>query len=289
MQEFLFAAPGALGPTIVAAVLGLLLGSFLNVVIYRMPKMMEREFENACAENCGKEPVHTDTFTLSTPRSACPCCGHKIAWYENIPVISYLFLGGKCKGCKAHISLRYPAIELLAGGLSALMIWHFGSGWAGMGAMAFGLLIIAMTFIDLDTMYLPDDLTYSLLWLGLLVNLTGAFASLRDAVIGAVAGYMTLWCVNELYKLVRKRDGMGGGDLKLLGALGAWMGWQMLPAIILLSSVVGALVGIAMIVFKNHGREQPIPFGPYLTGAGLLGLLYGPEITVLMQAFVHPR
>ncbi len=289
MQEFLFAAPGSLEPAIIAAVLGLLMGSFLNVVIYRLPKMMEREFENACAEHCGKEAIHTDTFTLSAPRSACPCCGHKIAWYENIPVISYLVLRGKCSGCKTPISLRYPAIEVLAGALSALMIWKFGSGWAGMAAMGFGLLIIAMTFIDLDTMYLPDDLTYMLLWLGLLINLDGSFAPLQDAVIGAVAGYMALWSVNALYKLFRKRDGMGGGDLKLLAALGAWMGWQMLPAIILLSSFVGALVGIAMIVFKNHGREQPIPFGPYLTGAGLLALLYGPQITALMQNFLNPQ
>ena len=288
MEELIFAAPGALGPTILAAVLGLLLGSFLNVVIYRLPKMMEREFENACAENCGQPLKHSDTFTLSVPRSACPCCGHQIAWYENIPVLSYLALRGKCSGCKAKISLRYPAIELLAGALSALMIWKFGSGWAGMAAMAFVLLLIAMTFIDLDTMYLPDDLTYSLLWLGLLINLQGHFAALPDAVIGAVAGYMVLWSVSALYKLVRKREGMGGGDLKLLAALGAWMGWQMLPAIILLSSVVGALVGIAMIVFKNHGREQPIPFGPYLTGAGLLALLYGPEITIMMQRFMQP-
>ena len=289
MQEFLFAAPGSLEPTIIAAVLGLLLGSFLNVVIYRLPEMMEREFDNACAEHCGKEPVHADTFTLSVPRSACPCCGHKIAWYENIPVISYLVLRGKCSGCKTPISLRYPAIEVLAGALSALMIWKFGSGWAGMAAMAFGLLIIAMTFIDLDTMYLPDDLTYTLLWLGLLINLNGSFAPLQDAVIGAVAGYMALWSVNALYKLVRKREGMGGGDLKLLAALGGWMGWQMLPAIILLSSFVGALVGIAMMVFKNHGREQPIPFGPYLTGAGLLVLLYGPQVRALMQNFLTPQ
>ena len=289
MQELIFAAPGALGPTIAAALFGLLIGSFLNVVIYRLPKMMEREFENACADNCGQPPKHTDTFTLSVPRSACPCCGHQIAWYENIPLVSYLSLRGKCSGCKAPISLRYPAIELLAGALSSVMVWKFGSGWPGLAAMAFGLLIIAMTFIDLDTMYLPDDLTYSLLWLGLLINLNGSFAPLRDAVIGAVAGYLALWSVNALYKLVRKRDGMGGGDLKLLAALGAWMGWQMMPAIILLSSFVGALVGIAMIVFKNHGREQPIPFGPYLTGAGLLALLYGPQITLIVQQFMQPH
>ena len=287
MEALLFAAPSALGPTLAAALLGLLLGSFLNVVIYRMPKMMQREFDNACAENCGKEPVHTDTFTLSVPRSACPCCGHKISALENIPVISYLVLRGKCRGCKAHISLRYPIIEAIAGALSALMIWTFGSGWAGLAAMAFVLLLLAMTFIDLDTMFLPDDLTYPLLWLGLLINLNGTFAPLRDAVIGAVAGYMALWSVNLLYKLVRKRDGMGGGDFKLLAALGAWLGWQMLPVIILLSSVVGALVGIAMIVLGKHGREQPIPFGPYLAGAGLLAMMHGAELAAILQQFLQ--
>jgi leader peptidase (prepilin peptidase)/N-methyltransferase len=288
MEEFLFAAPGALAPTLLAAVLGLLIGSFLNVVIYRLPKMMEREFENACAEHVGKEPVHADTFNLAVPRSACPCCGHQITAWENVPVISYLVLRGKCRGCKAKISARYPIIETLAGALSALMIWQFGSGWAGMAAMVFGLLLIAMTMIDLDTMYLPDDLTYPLLWLGLLINLNGSFAPLADAVIGAVAGYMSLWLVSNLYKLVRGQEGMGGGDLKLLGALGAWMGWQMLPAIILLSSVVGALVGIGMMMFRNLGREQPIPFGPYLAGAGLLALLYGPRISAFTQTFLHP-
>ena len=288
MQELLFAAPASLGPTLVAAILGLLLGSFLNVVIYRMPKMLQREFDNACAENCGKEPVHTDTFNLSVPRSACPCCGHRITALENIPIISYLVLRGKCRGCQAHISLRYPIIEAIAGALSALMIWTFGSGWAGLAAMAFVLLLLAMTFIDLDTMYLPDDLTYPLLWLGLLINLDGTFTPLRDAVIGAIAGYLALWSVNALYKLVRKREGMGGGDLKLLAALGAWMGWHMLPAIILLSSVVGAVVGIGMMVLRNHGREEPIPFGPYLTGAGLLAMLYGPQMTALMQRFLQP-
>ncbi len=288
MESLLFAAPGALGPTLVAAVLGLLIGSFLNVVIYRMPKMMQREFDNACAENCGKEPVHTDTFNLSVPRSACPHCGHKITALENVPIVSYLVLRGKCRGCKAKISARYPAIEALAGGLSALMIWQFGSGWGGMAAMAFALLLIALTFIDLDTQFLPDDLTYPLLWLGLMINLNGTFASLRDAVIGAIAGYLALWSVNALYKLWRKTDGMGGGDFKLLAALGAWMGWQMLPAIIMLSSVVGAVVGIAMIVFGSHGRETRIPFGPYLTGAGLLAMLYGPEVTALLQRFLQP-
>ena len=287
METLLFAAPGTLGAALATGLLGLLIGSFLNVVIYRMPKMMQREFDDACAENCGKEPVHTDTFNLSVPRSACPHCGHKITAMENVPVISYLVLGGKCRGCKAPISLRYPAIELLTGALSAYMVWHFGSGWLGMATVVFGFLIIAMTFIDLDTQFLPDDLTYPLLWLGLLVNINGAIVPLRDAVIGAVAGYLALWSVNALYKLWKKTDGMGNGDFKLLGALGAWMGWTMLPAIILLSSVVGAIIGIGMIVFGNHGRETRIPFGPYLTGAGLIALLYGAEITIMMQRYLH--
>jgi leader peptidase (prepilin peptidase)/N-methyltransferase len=289
MQEFLFAAAGSPGPTLLAAILGLLIGSFLNVVIYRMPKMMQREFDNACAEHVGAAPVHTDVFTLSLPRSACPCCGHKITALENVPIISYLVLRGKCSGCKAPISMRYPAIEALSGALSAVMVWQFGSGWAGMAAMAFVLLLIALTFIDLDTQFLPDDLTLPLLWLGLLVNINGTFASLHDAIIGAVAGFLVLWSINAMFKLIRKVDGMGGGDFKLLGALGAWMGWQMLPAIILLSSVVGSVIGIGMILFGGKGRETRIPFGPYLTGAGFLALLYGPQITVIMQHYLHPQ
>lgn len=287
METLLFAAPGSLMPAIVAGMFGLLIGSFLNVVIYRMPKMMQREFDDACAENCGKEAVHTDTFTLSVPRSACPHCGHKITALENIPVLSYLALKGKCRGCKAPISARYPAIELLSGLLAGYLVWTFGSGWTGLGIVVFGFLLIAMTFIDLDTQFLPDDLTYPLLWLGLLVNLNGAIVPLRDAVIGAVAGYMALWSVNALYKLVRKHDGMGNGDFKLLGALGAWMGWNMLPAIILLSSVVGASIGILMIVLRKQDRETRIPFGPYLTGAGLLAMLYGTHITAMLQDYVQ--
>jgi len=289
MDELFFAAPGSLAPTLAAGLFGLLIGSFLNVVIHRMPIMMQREFDNACAENCGKEPVHTDTYTLATPRSACPHCGHKITALENIPVVSYLVLGGKCKGCKARISPRYPIIELIAGVLAALMVWTFGSGWPGLAAVAFVFLLLAMTFIDLDTQFLPDDLTYPLLWLGLIANLNGAFVPLKDAVIGAVAGYLVLWGVNALFKLLRKMDGMGNGDFKLLAALGAWMGWSMLPAIILLSSMVGAVVGIAMIVLRGHGRETRIPFGPYLTGAGLIALLFGAEINAYMQFLPNPN
>ncbi len=280
METLLFAAPGALLPALAAALFGLMVGSFLNVVIYRMPKMMEREFENACAEHVGKEPVHTDAFTLSVPRSACPCCGHRISALENVPVVSYLVLGGKCKGCKARISPRYPIIELVTAALSGALVWHFGSGWQGLASLPFVWLLVAMTMIDYDTQYLPDDLTYPLLWLGLLVNLDATFVPLRDAVIGAAAGYMALWSVNALYKLVRGHDGMGNGDFKLLGALGAWLGWTQLPAIIMLSSVVGAVVGIALMIAARSGRETKIPFGPYLAGAGLLALFFGDAITL---------
>jgi leader peptidase (prepilin peptidase)/N-methyltransferase len=286
MDLYFFNAPFSLIPTLTFGLFGLLIGSFLNVVIHRMPKMLEREFENACAEHVGKDPVHTDTYTLSVPRSACPHCGHKITAIENIPVVSYLVLRGKCRGCKAKISVRYPIIELISGSLAAWMIWQFGSGWLGMGAVVFGFMLIAMTCIDLDTQYLPDDLTLPLMWLGLLINLNGGFASLHDAVIGAVAGYLILWSINALFKLVRKMDGMGGGDFKLLAALGAWMGWQMLPAIILLSSVVGAVVGITMMLVAGSGRETKIPFGPYLAGAGLLALLFGPEIAHFTQLYL---
>ena len=287
MESLLFAAPGSVFPALAAGLLGLLIGSFLNVVIYRMPKMMQREFDDACAENCGQEAVHTDTFNLSVPRSACPHCGHRITALENIPVVSYLALGGKCSACKAPISMRYPAIELLSALLSACLVWTFGSGYLGLATMLFGWLVICMTLIDLDTQFLPDALTYPLLWLGLLVNLNGALVPLRDAVLGAVAGYMALWSVNALYKLVRKHDGMGNGDFKLLAALGAWMGWAMLPAIILLSSVVGALIGIGMMVFGGTNRDTRIPFGPYLTGAGLIALLYGAQISGFMQTWLQ--
>jgi len=287
MDPFFFEAPHALLPTIAFGLFGLLIGSFLNVVIHRLPKMMVREFENACAEHVGKEPIHTDTYTLATPRSACPHCGHRITALENVPVVSYLVLGGKCKGCKAKISPRYPIIEMLSGLLAAYTVWLYGSGWMGMGAVVFGFMLIAMTFIDVDTQYLPDDLTMPFLWLGLLVNVNGGFASLHDAVLGAVAGYLTLWTINAAYKLVRKEDGMGGGDFKLLAGLGAWMGWQLLPAIILLSSVVGAVVGIAVMLAAGTGGRTKIPFGPYLAGAGLLALLFAAELGQMTQVWLR--
>lgn len=278
LETLMFAPPALLGPTLLAALLGLLVGSFLNVVIYRVPKMMQRESDNYVATESGKPPPHLERFNLMVPRSACPCCGHQITAMENIPVISYLVLGGKCRKCKTRISARYPAIELLTAVLSGLMVWTFGSGAAGMGAVLFAWLLIAMTFIDFDTQLLPDDLTYPLLWAGLLLNINATFVPLQDAVIGAAAGYLVLWAVYWLFKLATGKEGMGYGDFKLLAALGAWLGWTALPIIILLSSIVGAVVGISLIVFARRGRDKPIPFGPYLAAAGLLAMLYGEQL-----------
>ena len=286
-DSILFAAPSDVLSAATAGVFGLLIGSFLNVVIYRLPKMMQREFDNFIAQESGQSLPHIDRFSLVLPRSACPHCGHKITALENIPVISYLFLRGKCIECKAPISMRYPMIELLAGLMSALLVWRFGSGYAGMAALVFLYLLIAMTFIDIDTQQLPDDLTLPLLWCGLLANLHGTWVPLNEAVIGAVVGYLSLWGVYWLFKFATGKEGMGYGDFKLLAALGAWLGWKMLPALILLSSMVGAVVGIGLIVFAKHGRDKPIPFGPYLAGAGLITLLYGKQITQAYLNFLH--
>ena len=281
---FLFAPPGILLPTVIASILGLLIGSFLNVVIHRMPKMMQRESDNYVAHESGKPLPHTNRYNLVVPRSACPQCGHQITALENIPVLSYLFLRGKCIECKTPISIRYPIVELLSGVLSGLLAWRFGTGLAGLATLAFCYLLIAMTFIDLDTQLLPDDLTLPMLWLGLLLNIQGAFVPLSEAVVGAAAGYLSLWSVYWLFKLTTGKEGMGYGDFKLLAALGAWLGWKMLPAIILLSSVVGAIVGISLILFARHGRDKPIPFGPYLAAAGFITLLYGHQI---VQAYLN--
>ena len=286
LDFFLFAPPATLSATLVAALFGLLVGSFLNVVIHRIPKMMQRESDNYVAQESGKEPPHTDRYNLMVPRSACPCCGHQITAMENIPVISWLALRGKCRNCKAPISARYPAVELLTGVLAGVLVWTFGSGLAGLATLLFLFLLVAMTFIDIDTQLLPDDLTYPLLWAGLLLNINGTFVPLQDAVIGAAAGYLVLWAVYWLFKLVTGKEGMGYGDFKLLAALGAWLGWAMLPTIILLSSVVGAIVGISLIVFAKRGRDKPIPFGPYLAAAGLIALLYGTGISAHLAGFV---
>lgn len=279
MELILFAAPGTVLGAAVAGLFGLLIGSFLNVVIHRVPKMMQRESDNYVAMENGQEPPHADRYNLIVPRSACPHCGHQISALENIPVFSYLALGGKCRQCKTPISMRYPLVEALTGGLSALLIWHLGSGFAGMASLLFAYLLIAMTFIDADTQLLPDDLTYPLLWCGLLINLYGVFVPLQDAVIGAAAGYLVLWCIYWLFKLTTGKEGMGYGDFKLLAALGAWMGWGMLPIIILLSSIVGAIAGLSLMLLTKRGKDNPIPFGPYLAAAGLIALLWGKTLT----------
>ena len=278
--------PGSLAAALVAGLFGLLIGSFLNVVIYRVPKMYQREWENEVAEEAGQPLPHTDRFNLMVPRSACPHCGHKITAMENIPVVSYLVLRGKCSSCKASISPRYPVIEAVTGLLSAVVVWHFGTGLLGIGALVFLYMLVAMTWIDYDTYMLPDNMTLPLMWLGLLINLNGTLVPLHDAVIGAAAGYMALWSIYWLFKLVTGKEGMGYGDFKLLAALGAWMGWAMLPTIILLSSVVGAVVGLSLILFAGRDRDKHIPFGPYLAGAGLIALLYGERIGQLFHGFM---
>jgi leader peptidase (prepilin peptidase)/N-methyltransferase len=265
--------------TALCAVLGLLVGSFLNVVIFRLPKMMERDWAEQCTSLKGEEPVAQPPFNLVLPRSACPSCGHKIASWENIPVISYLFLRGRCAGCKAHISARYPLIEILSGTLCGFAAWHFGYGFAAAGALLLIWALITLTFIDFDTQLLPDSITQPLIWLGLLFNLSATFTDLNSAVIGAIAGYLALWSVYWLFKLATGKEGMGFGDFKLLAAAGAWLGWQVLPLVILLSSLVGAVVGIALIVLARHGRNVPIPFGPYLAGGSLIALFWGQALT----------
>ena len=264
-----------------AAVFGLAIGSFLNVVIHRLPRMMESEWRAQCAELEGKEAPETGRYNLLVPRSQCPSCQTPIRARDNIPVFSWLILGGKCAQCKAKISPRYPIVEALTACLSALVAWKFGLGWTAGAALVLTWTLIALVFIDADTTLLPDDLTLPLLWLGLVAHLFGLFpgVTLRDAVIGAIAGYLVLWAVYWAFKLATGKEGMGYGDFKLLAALGAWMGWKALLPILLASSVVGAVVGIVLIVLARRGREVPIPFGPYLATAGFLVLLLGHRAT----------
>ena len=262
-----------------AGVLGLMVGSFLNVVVHRLPIMMEREWAAQCAELRGEEAVPGEPLSLARPRSRCPGCGHAISAMENIPVFSWLFLRGRCRGCKAPISVRYPVTEALTSLLFAFVAWRFGFGAAAVASMFLIAALIALTGIDFDTQLLPDDITLPLLWAGLLFNSFSVFTDLRSAVMGAIVGYLALWSVYWAFKLTTGKEGMGYGDFKLLAALGAWFGWQMLPLIILLSSLVGAVVGISLMVFARHGRNVPIPFGPYLAAAGVIALLWGKSLT----------
>jgi leader peptidase (prepilin peptidase)/N-methyltransferase len=268
---------------VLAAVVGLCVGSFLNVVIHRLPKMLERGWKEQCAELAGDSPVDAPAFNLVVPRSQCPSCGHRIGPLENIPVVSYLALRGHCLACRAPISARYPIVELLAGVLTVVAIVRFGVTPTALAACVFLWMLLALTLIDFDTQLLPDNLTLPLLWAGLLANILGAapIASLRDAVIGAIAGYLTLWIIYWLFRLIRGKEGMGYGDFKLLAALGAWLGWQMLPLVVLLSSVVGAAIGISLVVFKGRDHQIPLAFGPYLAIAGAIALFFGKSLIAI--------
>ena len=269
-------------------VLGLLFGSFLNVVIYRLPIMLEREWRLQAHEQLtGLERAAGDEqtrFNLLTPRSRCSSCGTQITAWQNIPVISWLLLRGRCASCKTAISIRYPIIELLTGILSGIVVWQFGTGLTAGVVLVLLWGLIVLTMIDIDHQLLPDNITYPLLWLGLGFSLLHdpaanlPFPDTQTAIIGAIAGYLSLWSVYWLFKLATGKEGMGYGDFKLLAVLGAWLGWQMLPLIILLSAIVGAVVGIAMIILLDRDHQVPIPFGPYLAGAGLIALLWGDPI-----------
>lgn len=274
--DFLASSPVSFG--IVITLLGLLVGSFLNVVIYRLPIMMQREWDAQFAELNEHKPEQLDSFNLSTPRSRCPHCQHAITAIENIPVISYLFLKGKCRDCMAPISPRYPTIELISGLMSLAVAWHFGLSWACLGALLLTWSLIALTFIDLDHQLLPDKITLPLVWFGIFFNLFTVYTDVVTSVIGAMAGYLSLWSIYHLFRLITGKEGMGYGDFKLLAVLGAWMGWQFLPVIVLLSSLVGAVVGISLMLIKKHQRDIPIPFGPYLAAAGWIALIWGEQL-----------
>lgn len=273
----------------VVAVVSLCIGSFLNVVILRLPKMMEAKWRCDCEEflevpteqRSGPKPL-----SLSEPNSSCPNCGHEIRPWENIPVLSYLFLRGKCSNCKDRISARYPIIEAVTAALSLATVYILGSSVGALLALLLVWALVALTVIDFDTQLLPDDITLPLLWLGLIVNYFEVLVPFESAFWGAVAGYLALWIVYQGFRLLTGKEGMGYGDFKLLAALGAWLGWEMLPAVILLSSIVGAVVGIALIVFRKQGREVPIPFGPYLAAAGIITLWFGSEIQAAWFAYL---
>jgi leader peptidase (prepilin peptidase)/N-methyltransferase len=277
-SDFFTSSPLAF--TLATLVLGLLIGSFLNVLIYRLPVMMERDWL-AQARDMLALPAeeNTETFNLFLPHSRCPHCAHQIRAWENLPVISYLFLGGKCSSCKAPISKRYPLIELACGLLSAFIAWHFGFGWQAGAVLLLSWGLLAMSVIDMDHQLLPDSLVLPLLWLGLIANTFGLFTSLHDALWGAVLGYMSLWSVFWIFKLLTGKEGMGQGDFKLLALFGAWGGWQIVPLTILVSSAVGAVLGLIILRLRNAETSTPIPFGPYLAIAGWIALLWGGQIT----------
>jgi leader peptidase (prepilin peptidase)/N-methyltransferase len=267
---------------IISSLLGLLMGSFLNVVIHRLPIMMEMTWREQCASlNDLNPPAKTTKYNLITPRSTCPHCQKSIAAWHNIPVISFLVLGGRCKECKASISWRYPAVEIISAILVGFVAYKFGFSIYTLAASAFVLALLTLTFIDLDTQLLPDDITLPLLWLGLLFNLNGGFTDIQSAVVGAVVGYLMLWSVYWIFKLITGKEGMGYGDFKMLAAIGAWLGWTILPAVILLSSILGSIIGIGLMVWAKQGRNTAIPFGPYLALGGIAALFWGKQLSHL--------
>jgi len=284
MHALLSSSPLALA--LLSGALGLLVGSFLNVVGHRLPIMMERRWARECAELNEAETQQDDqVYNLTTPRSACPACGHNITAMENIPILSYLFLRGKCRGCGIKISPQYPVVEAVTGLLSVFVAWHFGYGWQTLAALFFTWTLIALTIIDLKKQLLPDSITLPLLWAGLIINLGHVFTDIESSILGAVFGYLSLWSVYHLFRLLTGKEGMGYGDFKLLAALGAWLGWQSLPIIIIFSSLVGSGVGITMILFKRQQKGQPIPFGPFLAAAGWLAMIWGKQITDAYMRF----
>jgi len=286
--DFLASTPLAF--VLCATLFGLLVGSFLNVVIHRLPRMMELDWQQQARETLGlPEGEKRPTYNLVLPNSQCPHCSHEIKPWENIPVVSWLVLGGKCSSCKAPISKRYPLVELACGLLSAFIAWHYGFGWQAVAMLLLTWGLLAMSMIDVDHQLLPDALVLPLLWLGLIVNYFGLFTSLGDALWGAVFGYLSLWSVYWLFKLVTGKEGMGYGDFKLLAMLGAWGGWQVLPLTILLSSLVGAVLGVIMLRLRNAETSTPIPFGPYLAIAGWIALLWGDQITATYLQFAGFR
>ncbi len=272
-----------------SGVVGLIIGSFLNVVIHRLPIMLTRGWQRECRELLGTTAGTQDEspYNLMIHDSQCPHCNHAIRAWENIPVLSYLWLLGRCSACGQHISLRYPAVELTAGILAAVVAFHFGIGAAAAAACVLSWALLVLAFIDFDYQLLPDAITLPLLWAGLVVNSFHIFASLQSAVAGAVAGYLSLWLVYHGFRLITGKDGMGHGDFKLLAALGAWIGWQNLPLIILLASMVGAITGLGLIMFRGRDRAQPMPFGPFLCVAGWVGLLWGGTLTGYYLQFAH--
>ena len=274
--------------TLVSLVLGLLVGSVLNVVIHRLPIMLEREWQAEYVRFGGEAPP-AEPYNLVVPRSRCPHCGHLITALENVPLLSYALLRGRCSACHAPISPRYAIVEAASGLLSAWAGWHFGYGWQALGALTLGWGLLAMSVIDLEKQLLPDKLTLPLLWLGLLFNLGHVFTDISSAVIGAAAGYLVLWAIYHAFRLLTGKEGMGYGDFKLLALLGAWFGWQQLPAVIIMAAGVGAVLGLTLLASKRLKQGQPMPFGPFLAAAGLIVLYWGGPITGAYLSFTGVR